>query len=163
VETLDLRICTASDVSELPQSDLIILSADYPSNLIDWINSECVKRKWAYVNAGYANDISVVGPFYVPGKTGCFRCRPVAPTLCDDAIYPMRDELAAINHGFKPATFAPVNNIAAAIAASDSIKYLGKHGEILSLNRRLGIHSRSIKIEVQDLLKSEDCHVCGTA
>jgi len=77
--------------------------------------------------------------------------------------HPMRDELAAINHGFKPATFAPVNNIAAAIAASDSIKYLGKHGEILSLNRRVGIHSRSIKIEVQDLLKSEDCHVCGTA
>jgi hypothetical protein len=58
---------------------------------------------------------------------------------------------------------ARINNIAAAIAASDSIKYLGKHGEILSLNRRVGIHSRSIKIEVQDLLKSEDCHVCGTA
>lgn len=122
------------------------------------MNSFCVEQQQPYVNIGYINDISVIGPFYIPGETGCFRCASVAPEFDGQN----QNKFDKLNSGFKAATFAPVNGVAASYAAGDIIKFLGKFAEVQSINKRIGIHSAIAKIETQPLDKNEECKICGT-
>lgn len=147
-----------NDIMSLPNTDLYIISADYPKELIDWANEACVVKKQAYVASGYINDIAVIGPFYIPNKTACFNCNRFVPDFYDDD--PLKLEILSIDSIFKPATFAPVNNISAAFVANDIIKYLGNFGNILSVNRRIGIHTNNIKIETQEYKINKECPIC---
>lgn len=73
-----------------------------------------------------------------------------------------KDDVHAVNKDFMPATFPGVNGVAAAYAFTDIIKYLGQFGQVLSKNQRIGIHSASASIEIQNLYKNKDCPVCAT-
>ncbi|KOY62943.1 HesA/MoeB/ThiF family protein [Photorhabdus heterorhabditis] len=159
VKKVNLEIKHKDDLSKIEKSDLFIVSADTPFELINWVNDYCFEKKQPYLNVGYINDISVIGPFVIPGETACFSCSKVVPDYaCDDEL---QDNLATINSDFKAATFPSVNGVAASYAFGDVMKFLGGYGEILSKNRRIGIHSRKIKIETQEIPKNERCNICG--
>jgi len=159
IEKLPIMIKQADDLSILLTADLLVLSADQPTELIDWVNSWCVKNSKPYINVGYINDISMVGPFYIPGKTGCFRCNEVAPYFTKKDT--LKKVIDTINSGYRPATFPAINGVSACYAAGDVIKYLGGFGQILSVNKRIGIHSSDIKIETQSLSTNKECNICG--
>lgn len=158
VKTINLNINSIDDFNKIEKSDVFIISADSPFELIEWTNQYCVLNQQAYINVGYINDISLIGPFYIPNKTACFNCCRYIPDFIQHD--PLQNEIEIINKNFKPATAAPVNNIAAAIAANDILKYLGNFGEILSVNKRIGIYSNSLKIETQDFSINTECQVC---
>ncbi len=156
---MNLEIKHKDDLSKIEKSDLFIVSADTPFELIRWVNDYCFEKKQPYLNVGYINDISVIGPFVIPGETACFNCSKIVPDyVCDDEL---QDNLTTINSDFKAATFPSVNGVAASYAFGDVMKFLGGYGEILSKNRRIGIHSRKIKIETQEIPKNERCNICG--
>jgi hypothetical protein len=159
VETYPLKIQSEDELSLLPSSNLLVVSADHPSLLMHWVNRYCVKNLIPYINVGYINDISVFGPFYIPNQTGCFECQAIVPF--DHANSDLNRELEIINNNFQPASFSSVNSVSAAMAACDIIKFLGQFGSILSANKRVGIHSSSLKIETQSLERAEACKVCG--
>lgn len=155
----DLSIKELNDFSKIPRSDLFIISADYPHMLMDWANEYCVRYVQPYVNVGYINDISVVGPFYIPGETSCYRCMSVIPDFetDDDINY----YLNALHKDSKIATFPGVNGVAASYAFGDVIKFIGGFGEVLSKNKRIGIHSSTIKLEEQLIPLNKSCNVCS--
>lgn len=159
IDTQTLNISSAQDVTSLKKSDLFIVSADSPFGLVDWINSYCVKAKQPYVNVGYINDIAVIGPFYIPGKTACLACQQLAPDYQGES----EDHRICkeINKNFKAATFPAINGIAASYAFADIMRYLGEYGNILSINRRVGIHSMEPRFEFQILEKQPNCPVCS--
>jgi len=156
-----LNINSVEDFYKIKQEiDLFVLSADTPQEIIQWMNCYAVKEKIPYINIGYMNDISVVGPFFIPGKTACFECAQVIPNPVDSDD-PYTDECKQINSKYKAPTFPPVNGTSASIAMNDILRYLGGYGEIFSANKRIGIHSLEIKIETQEIVKSKDCKICG--
>ncbi|EJF75421.1 ThiF family adenylyltransferase [Bartonella alsatica] len=162
ISELQMSITTKEDINKLPRADLWIISADTPDQLVPWINEWCVKNKQAYINSGYVNDIAVFGPFYIPGKTGCYACSSSIgnlPLKSDGLIY---EACAAINNNFKVATFPPVNALSAAMCANDALKFLGDYGDLLSTDRRVGIWSSKLFIEERSLKKNPHCKVCGT-
>lgn len=140
--------------------DLILLSADTPQETVLWTNRHCLESNIPFVNVGYINDISVYGPFVIPGKTACFECAQVVPddVTAEDGLF---DQISAINANFKSASFPTVNAVAASLAVNDALKYLGNYGEITSVNKRVGIHSLTAKIEQHAMLKNSECAVCG--
>lgn len=155
----ELEIKSQNDLKKIQKSDLFIISADYPLGLMTWINNYCVEHKQAYLNIGYINDISVVGPFYIPGKTACLACHDLMPNYNDyNAIDKMCND---INNQFKSASFSGVNGVSASYAFNDIIKFLGKFGTILSSNRRIGIHSSKAEFEFQLLPRNSECLVCS--
>lgn len=159
IDIIECTIASEEDLYKIPKSDIFIISADHHFSLIDWANSYCVAHNQPYINVGYINDISVVGPFFIPGLTSCFKCAEITPdyTKKDD----LSNYLKIINSDFKAATFPGVNGVAASYAFGDIIKFLGGFGEILSKNKRIGIHSSTIKIEEQLIPKNKGCVVCS--
>ncbi|MBJ9324953.1 ThiF family adenylyltransferase [Citrobacter freundii] len=158
---MPIQIKDYSDLDKIPEADIWVISADYPFNLINWVNKHCVKVNQPYINAGYVNDIAVFGPLYIPGKTGCYECQKVVAKLYGSENKTIDNQIKEINNRFKPATFAPINNIAAALCAGDVIKFIGQYSEPLSLNKRIGVWSDEIKIHYQSMSRSPICSVCG--
>lgn len=154
-----MEIASKHSLSELDKTDLYIVSADTPFQLMDWVNQYCVENGQAYVNIGYINDISLIGPFYIPRETSCYKCAEITPRL--DGKETIDDLCREINSEFKAATFPGVNGVAASYAFNDVIKYLGGFGEILSANKRVGIHSSKCDFEFQHIKKNPRCKVCS--
>ncbi|EAR6897378.1 ThiF family adenylyltransferase [Salmonella enterica subsp. diarizonae] len=161
ISEISLQIETYADLEKIPEADIWIASADHPFNLINWVNKYCVAANQAYINAGYVNDIAVFGPLYIPGKTGCYECQKVVANIYGSEKEDIDYQVREINNHFKPATFAPVNNLAAALCAADVIKFIGKYTEPLSLNKRIVIWTDEIKIHVQSMDRSPICSICG--
>lgn len=161
VMEVSLNINNPEDLYKIPEGDMWLVSADHPFNLINWINKHCVNNSQPYINAGYVNDISIFGPLFIPGITGCYECQSIVASLYGSDINDVDKIIKNINERYKPSTFAPVNNVAAAMCANDIIKYIGGYASPLSLNKRIGIWSDSIHMEVQRMDRSSLCKICG--
>lgn len=146
IETINGDATSEVFIKNPPKSDLWIISADSPSNIMAILHQTCVKEKQAYINVGYINDVAVIGPFYIPNETPEFDYDSYTPSIQQT---PIDKKAEIINRQFKPASYASVNNTAAAFAANDILKFLGNFGEILSLGKRLGIHTNAFKLEIQ--------------
>ncbi|ATP12716.1 hypothetical protein BHOIPH791_06800 [Bartonella henselae] len=162
VHELQMFITEKEDINKLPKADLWIISADSPDMLRPWINEWCVKNKQAYINSGYVNDIAIFGPFYIPGQTGCYACSTSIENLPEKGDSLIHEACTAINNNFKVATFPPVNALSAAMCANDALKFLGGYGNLLSIDRRVGIWSSQLFTEERSLKKNPHCKVCGT-
>lgn len=157
---LPLRVDCAEKLYALPPCDIIIASADTPRELISWVNSYAVQTKTAYINVGYVGDIAAFGPFYIPGKTGCFACQKIVPDIRVENAF-LQSLCHQINEHFQSPSYGPINAIASAMAVNDVLRFLGGFAEPLSSNQRIGIHSASLKIETQPCAKNPGCCVCG--
>lgn len=160
IEKLKLHVNSVADMAKIPSSDLFVVSADHPADLIFWVNEYCVENKQPYINVGYINDISVVGPFYIPDHTSCIQCDDIVSDFSMSGD--LAENITTINSGFKASTFSSTNGISASYAFNDIMKFLGEYGEILSVNKRIGIHTQRVEIETQTITKNEKCRQCST-
>ncbi|MBF1995259.1 ThiF family adenylyltransferase [Serratia symbiotica] len=161
IHTFDTHINTIDDLKEIPESDIIIVSAD-SSGIVNLVNIFCVENKKTFINVGYMNDIAIWGPFVIPGETGCYACGSLRIGLIgkDKNLNSNEDRLRKLNQDFKSATFPPINATASALATSDIIRYLAGSKSISSLNKRIGFHDLTLKLETQDFSINEECIVC---
>jgi molybdopterin/thiamine biosynthesis adenylyltransferase len=159
IEKHDFSIESKFDLSRIKKPDLIVLSADYPNELIVWVNEFCVENEIAYINIGYINDISLIGPFYIPRKTACVACKNFLMDYFDGSKF--KEQVDKINCAYKAPSFPATNGVAASYAFADIIRFLGEIELPLSANKRVGIHMRKTEFEIQELEINEDCSVCS--
>lgn len=159
IATCLLEIQRYTDLKDLPESDLIVVSADHPSDIGMWVNEYCVSQRKSYIMVGYINDISVIGPFYIPGKTSCYACKTFS---FHEQEATRTDSELRINKRFKTASFPSVNAVAAGYATGDIMKYLGGFGSPLAVDQRIGIHSMEARMELQKIPKNLACSVCSS-
>ena len=155
----DLEIKASEGLYALETTDLFVVSADAPFGLMEWINSYCVEKRQAYINVGYINDISVIGPFYIPNESACFACSVITPVYNDNSKLALM--CTQINKNFKTASFPSINGVAASYVFTDIVRFLGEFGTILSLNKRVGIHSCKTEFEIQKINKNPNCVICS--
>jgi hypothetical protein len=124
------------------------------------VNEFCVKSKIPYINVGYVNDISVWGPLYVPGESGCYVCQDI---VADDSFDgELKCLIKNINSGYQAPSVGPVNMISSGLAAADILKFLvGATDKVQSINTRIGLWTHNLKIEKQDCSYNPKCTVCG--
>ena len=147
------------DILLKEKPDLLILSADFPPEILYWTNAFCVQNKIPFVNVGYYNDISMVGPFVIPGESACIECALGQHNY--DISDEINDELQQLYKYYKTASFPTINATASAMALNDIFKFLGEYGKIASLNKRIGIYSLEPKIEELNYQKDPNCQICG--
>lgn len=139
--------------------DLVIVSAD-KLFVMPLVNHHCIVNKIAYVNIGYVNDIAVWGPFYIPGRRGCFACLKLA-SLTSTSPYVL-GVLSKINDAYQAPSCGPINALASGSAALDIVSYLGAKAIPRSYGRRLGIKTSDMEFDQLILDVSRGCDLCST-
>lgn len=161
IEIVDsnLSISSENDLYSLPTNDLIILSADTPSSIIYWTNNYAIKTETPFINVGYVLDVSIIGPFVIPGKTGCISCGKL---FANSNVDPHLLSLTSmINKGYQAPSIGPINMIASGIASLDCLNYLSGSQDILTINKRMGYWSHTGSIEIQEANRNKECHACS--
>lgn len=161
VKKLKVDILTIEDLNQLPEADLIILSAD-SKGLIGLVNTYATKIDTPYINVGYVQDIAVWGPLVIPKQSGCWDCRPenVAESYAN-SNEEIEELLNNINSEYQAPSFGPVNMLASSLASIDIMRFLGGYGQIRSLNKRIGLWASDLHFEEQDYSKSPTCKTCS--
>jgi bacteriocin biosynthesis cyclodehydratase domain-containing protein len=161
LQVLDCRATFSAGASNVPPSDFVVFSADQ-RGLIFPANEFFVAARQPFLHICYINDISVWGPFVVPGATGCWHC---SQQVGSDVIEGRPDRTAilkAVNSNYICPVLSPLSLTATSLACLDIIKFLTKVGDPLSLNRRVGLWTNNLTIEYQDFSRNPSCPVCGS-
>ena len=160
VTTIKKHIKKIEDLYELPNSNLIIASADV-DDVCDLINIYAIDKKIAWVNVGYVEDVAVWGPFIIPGQTGCLSCQDnIASDKTEDKE--TKELIRSINKGYQAPSTGPINMLAISLAMFDILRFLGDYGKIQSLNKRIGLWTHDLKLEMQDYSKNPKCKSCAS-
>ncbi len=160
IEILDCRATFTAGSSNVPPCDFVVFSADQ-RGLMFPANKYFVGVGQPFLHICYINDISVWGPFVVPGVTGCWHCRQ---HIGSDVLegWPDRSAvLKSINSSYICPVISPLSLIATSFACLDIIKFLSKVADPISLNRRVGVWTHNMHIEYQDFSRNPSCTVCS--
>jgi hypothetical protein len=156
IDTISLHVKKDSDL------DIIILSADKPENLVFWVNDLSIRTNTPFLNIGYVEDIVVWGPFVIPGKTGCWRCKKLISSNKEYENSEFKHLIKKINKNYQVPSHPATNMAAAANGTNDILKYLGKFGEVQSLNKRFSFLTYKSEIKSQDCRRNTECELCST-
>ena len=157
------RFHNEQHASLLNSADLIIVSGD-STGICYEVNTFAYRHKIPFLNIGYINDIAVWGPFVIPGETPCYRCFS-SNNIADKrwADQQLLAKVGAINQDLQAPANGPLSMLASAMASLDIIKFLGKFGQIASLNRRVGLWTHDLKLDEQPYEQQASCEFCGSA
>lgn len=158
VESLNKKILSVEDLTEFKDFDLLVVSAD-KGNVVSVVNEFSVKYKVPYINVGYVNDIAVWGPLVIPGETGCYRCQDIVAGFGQDES--ITQLVKNINSDYQAPSVGPVNMLSSSLASLDIVRFLVGEGEIQSLNKRIGLWTHNMKLEIQECHKNIKCKVCS--
>lgn len=158
VYNYDEKITGVEFVREaLKDVDFIIISADRPAQIHDWINIVAVEYKIPYLNIGYRDTEGVVGPLTVPGKTSCYQC------FKKDNHQKSNKESSQEKWDLKyqAPSFGPLNSLISSLGALEVIKYFTKFGQCESMDTELTFDPVSFKISKVKYHRDLNCHECG--
>lgn len=137
---------------------LIIVSGD-SDNVLEDVTKVAIKYEIPFLNIGYLNDISVIGPFYIPQVSSCPFCNDtfsLSEELNENEIYEYVNKQSTAPSAF-------VNNaIASSMALVDIFKYIaGEYESMNSLNRRVGLSNSDFKKMEIFNEKDTNCKFCS--
>ncbi len=140
---------------------LVILSAD-ELDIIKLTNLICVKNSIPLINLGYFNNVSAVGPFYIPSivNSSCLFCDNEKVELNLNNI----DEVILdINNYSKMVPSWYVNNsIAVSIAAEEIINFVDNRiDKIQSISKKIAVSNNNFEKALFDFNKNIKCKFCG--
>lgn len=124
---------------------ILILSADEKA-IIEEINELTIKFKIPMLNIGYFNDISTIGPFFIPWieNSACIFCNK------NNVISTSNSTLEdSINSYCNKAPSWYLNNaLAVSLSIPDIIKFIeGNYSAIKSTNKRVGINNWDLSLQ----------------
>ncbi|MBV5192299.1 ThiF family adenylyltransferase [Staphylococcus chromogenes] len=139
--------------------DFVLLSADSPFQIHEWINDSAVENGFAYSNAGYIEGYGVVGPLVNPGVTACYNCYKDTGDLYEFSN--SENELEKeINSNYQAASYGPLNSLVASMQSNEIIRYL-LNMETKTSSTRLLINSENYKIYEEHFDIDPLCTKCG--
>ncbi|WP_129074074.1 ThiF family adenylyltransferase [Helicobacter pylori] len=133
-----------------------IVSGDNP-NTVQLATRFFCKCRIPFLNIGYLNDISLIGPFYIPSLSCCPFCHN-SFALDDKKDSDKNLDICLINDRMQAPSSFLNNSIASSLAISDIIQFMSDDfNSIKSLNCRFGVDNKTFK--TYTLLSSID-HKC---
>ena len=145
-------------IDTLKASDVIVLSADNPDELHQWIDEGARVNNYAYLAAGYIEGHGSIGPTVIPGVTACYDCmiRQGEHSPSNKAV----EMSGNLNLNHQAASYGPLNMTVASIAANETIRLLLGASATTAGNRML-IDSQSYQSHLEKFDKLDDCKSCG--
>ncbi|HEY8502256.1 MAG TPA: TOMM precursor leader peptide-binding protein [Solirubrobacterales bacterium] len=155
------RLESEAEIGEfIAGADVVIDAADWPAHDIErWCNSACFAAGIPYITMSHFPPIARVGPFYVPGKTGCFACQEIAYRreypLFDTAIEQRRGKPSAA------ATLGPACALIGGQVALDVMHLLTGLSEPSTQGVAHLYDLRTMEVNREPVVPEPGCPVCG--
>jgi bacteriocin biosynthesis cyclodehydratase domain-containing protein len=161
VETIPERVDSEGSLAAtIDGYDLVIDAADWPAHEIEqWCNGACFAAEIPYITMSHFPPIARVGPFYIPGVTGCFACQVTAYRRS----YPLFD-IAVEQRRAKPspaATLGPACGLIGGQVGLDVMHHLTGLAEPSTQGVGHIYDLRTMEVEREPVVPEPDCPVCG--
>lgn len=153
----DMKVSSARQLAKVLEGvDFVILSADRPENIHDWVDEICIANGIPYLNLGYRDDEGVIGPMTVRGKTSCYQCFKPKP----DKNVEQQKSSYSFEHRYQAPSFGPMNAVVSSIGVNEMIKYLiGMNAESYSTELAVDLHT--LEIRRTPYARDNNCWHCG--
>lgn len=132
------------------ECDVLLVSADSPSDLYQWVNQAAVELKIPYIAAGYVEIFGSVGPFVIPSITSCYNCH-----LLNIEQSPKR--YRQLNNNFQTASYGPLNGLVSNIVVNEILRYL-LGLDVKTLGNQMLINSSDYSISFTKYKKHDKCY-----
>jgi bacteriocin biosynthesis cyclodehydratase domain-containing protein len=141
-------------------ADFVIDAVDYPPHQIEhWVNEACFAQQTPYVMMSQFPPMVRLGPTFIPGTTGCYRCQETAWR----AQFARFDDVIAGREGV-PCPAAAIGAACGLIGsqiAVDIIHFLTGLATPATQGTALLVDLRVMSIERMAVARDPDCSVCG--
>ncbi|MGE5281146.1 MAG: TOMM precursor leader peptide-binding protein [Chloroflexota bacterium] len=157
VQKLDSQ---AAIVEAIKGYDVVIDACDWPAHEIEhWINSACFTVGVPFIAMSHFPPIARVGPFYVPGVTGCFECQEAGYRR----TYPLFDTAMDQQRGRESpaATLGPACGLIGGQIGLDILHYLTGLAQPSTLATGHIYDLRTMSVEREPVVPEPGCPVCG--
>lgn len=121
-------------------------------------SNKFVENHIPFLNVGYLNDISVIGPFVIPEISACPFCNNTLAASIDC----QSDLSEIINKRYSSPSSFTNSALASSLAMSDIVQFFsGNLLKVKSINARVGINSDSFEKYILENVRDPNCSVCG--
>lgn len=161
LEVMPKRLESEAEIAATIEGyDLVIDAIDWPAHDVEqWVNSACFATGVPFIAMSHFPPIARVGPFYVPGLTGCFACQEISYRrtypLFDVAVEQRRAKSSPA------ATLGPACALIGGQVALDVMHYLTG----LAVPSTLGVGHiydlRKMSVEREEVVPEPECPVCS--
>jgi molybdopterin/thiamine biosynthesis adenylyltransferase len=158
------QVTNADTLEELLRGvDFVVLSADRPEKIHDWVDEVCIKHTIPYLNIGYQDGVGVIGPMTIKGETSCYQCFKPNP----NQSLPIRNEEEELvykefDNRYQAPSFGPLNALVATMGSLEILKYLGKFGSLDSFGTELHIDPLHFGIHRTQYKRDPNCWNCSS-
>lgn len=135
-------------------ADLVIDAADSPPYEIErWVNDACFELRIPYIGMSHYPPSIRVGPTYIPGETGCYRCQE-ASWREDDPLFDV------VPTEWKPAAIGPTAAAVGAMVAMEAITYLAGLGSPHTVGKAIILNLSTCEIDERPVVRRPGCPTC---
>lgn len=163
VEAREQRLDSQAAVQEaIAGADVVIDAVDWPALDIErWVNAACFAEGIPFIAMSHFPPVARVGPFYVPGETGCYECQEIA--FRDS--FPLYDVVAEQQRGNSSpaATLGAACGLIGSHVALDIVHYLTKLAKPSTLGATYICDLRTMEAKSEPLVPVPGCAVCDGA
>lgn len=141
-------------------ADVVVDTADWPAFEIEsWCNAACFEAGIPHIGMAQIPPKVRVGPFYVPGVTGCHECQRMAWRR----DYPLFDAAIEQRKGqpYTAATLGPSSGLIGAQVGMDVLHFLTGLVEPASLSTACMYDLRTMEVKRELVVPEPDCPVCS--
>jgi molybdopterin-synthase adenylyltransferase len=161
LETIGARMNGKDEIARTIEGyDVVIDAADWPAHDIEeWVNEACFAAEIPYITMSHFPPVARVGPFYIPGVTGCFACQIAAYRRS----YPMFDVAIEQRRARRVpvATMGPACGLIGGQVALDVMHHLTGLAEPSTQGTGHIYDLRTMEVEREPVTPEPDCPICG--
>lgn len=161
LEVLTERLESEAEIAAVIEGyDVVIDAIDWPAHDVEhWVNSACFGAGIPFMSMSHSPPIARVGPFYVPGVTGCYACQEIgyrrSYELFDLAIEQLRAKASPA------ATLGPACALIGGQVALDLMHHLTGLAEPSTLGAAHVYDLRTMELKREAVASEPSCPVCG--
>lgn len=156
---VERRLASAEDVAAaVAGADVVVAAADWPPHRIDrWVDRACFAAGIPYLSISQQPPLVRVGPFYIPGATGCYHCLEAGYR----ERFALYDVIAQAAQPFAPAaTFGPACGVVGSLAASEVVHLLAGAGTPATAGAALLLDTRTFVQQREVVDARPGCPTC---
>jgi molybdopterin-synthase adenylyltransferase len=140
---------------------VVVDTADWPAFEIEsWCNAACFEAGIPHIGMAQIPPTVRVGPFYVPGLTGCHECQRIAWRR----EYPLLDVAIEQRKGkpYTAATLGPASGLIGAQIGMDVLHFITGLAKPASLGTACLYDLRTMKVRREQVVREPNCPVCSS-
>lgn len=142
--------------------DLLVVSADSPSNIHALVDQVCYQKKIPYIRAGYRNSRGSVGPLIVHGQSACYECfKSQERERLERESAAITQIKATFSRHYQAPSFGAMNAVVGSLAVAEIMKFVGGFGSCQTLSTEININLINLEMSLQVYEKDSDCRRCG--